>query len=163
MPSEVNVREELPRNPGGKVIKTQLRNRLGQLSPIHTTTSHASKEQTMKRNIRLGAAVLAAGLALTGCSMGNGGTDSNAEETTQTKGDSQTTTTSVKDLRIGLVAVNLNSPSIASIKDAFVEAAKAKGWSRRRLRRTGRPGCDQQRGFGLHLPRLRRDCQQLLA
>ena len=27
------------------------------------------------------------------------------------------------------MAVNLNSPSIASIKDAFVEAAKAKGWS----------------------------------
>lgn len=31
--------------------------------------------------------------------------------------------------QIGMVAVNLNSPSIAAIKDAFVAAAEAKGWT----------------------------------
>lgn len=82
----------------------------------------------MKSNIRLGAAVLAAGLALTGCSMDDGGTDSNADDTNQTNGDSESTA-SVEDLQVGLVAVNLNSPSIASIKDAFVAAAEEKGWT----------------------------------
>lgn len=82
----------------------------------------------MKHHLRLGAAVLAAGLVLTGCSMDDGDTDNNAENTTQTNGDSDTAA-SVEDLQIGLVAVNLNSPSIAAIKDAFEAAAEEKGWT----------------------------------
>ena len=36
---------------------------------------------------------------------------------------------SAKHVTIGLVAVNLNSPSITRIKDAFVKAARARGWT----------------------------------
>lgn len=42
---------------------------------------------------------------------------------------SAATSAKKKGITIGLVAVNLNSPSITRIKDAFVVAAKAKGWT----------------------------------
>lgn len=83
----------------------------------------------MKRNIRLVAAGMVAVLALAGCSMDS---NSSGESSGDDGGGSSAGTTaggSTEDLKIGLVAVNLNSPSIAAIKDSFVEAAEAKGWS----------------------------------
>ena len=85
----------------------------------------------MKRNIRLMAAGLVAVLAMAGCSMDSGNSDGDAGSSSSS-GASEGTNAgsgSADDLKIGLVAVNLNSPSIAAIKDSFVEAAEAKGWS----------------------------------
>lgn len=85
----------------------------------------------MKRTIRLSAAVLAASLTLVGCSMDS----DNNEPSTNSSGDSSSSesgneaTGPVEDLSIGFVAVNLNSPSINGIKNEFVEAAEAKGWT----------------------------------
>jgi ribose transport system substrate-binding protein len=42
---------------------------------------------------------------------------------------SATASPAAKKLTVGLVAVNLNSPSITRIKDAFVRSAKARGWT----------------------------------
>lgn len=82
----------------------------------------------MKRTIRLSAAVLAASLTLVGCSM-----DSDSGQQSKSNGknsaDAGSGGKSVEDLSIGFVAVNLNSPSINGIKNEFVEAAEAKGWS----------------------------------
>ena len=84
----------------------------------------------MLRNIRLIATGLVAALALAGCSMDTGASEDSSSA--GSGGASEDTSTGAKDtgdLKIGLVAVNLNSPSIAAIKDSFEEAAKAKGWS----------------------------------
>lgn len=86
----------------------------------------------MKRNIRVMAAGLVAILALSGCSMGS--SDSTSTSNDSDGGSSEASagtsgTTEVGPLKVGLVAVNLNSPSIAAIKDAFVKAAEGKGWS----------------------------------
>ncbi|MBI2245431.1 MAG: sugar ABC transporter substrate-binding protein [Nocardioides sp.] len=84
----------------------------------------------MKRNIRLVAAGLVAVLAMAGCSMNSGSEDdSSSDSTTSASEGSDAGTGSAEDLKVGLVAVNLNSPSIAAIKDSFVAAAEAKGWS----------------------------------
>lgn len=84
----------------------------------------------MKRNIRLMAAGLVAILALAGCSMDSGNSDGDSSSSTDGSSEgTQAGSGSADNLKIGLVAVNLNSPSIAAIKDSFVEAAKAKGWS----------------------------------
>jgi ABC-type sugar transport system substrate-binding protein len=89
------------------------------------------KEHGMKRNIRLLAAGTVAILALTGCSMDSGSDSESSKDDPSTSGSSEGTSAggSVDDLKIGLVAVNLNSPSIAAIKDSFVDAAESKGWS----------------------------------
>jgi ABC-type sugar transport system substrate-binding protein len=83
----------------------------------------------MKRNLRFGAIVLAAGLALSSCSMGDD--ESNSDESSDGSSQNQggTTGEAVDDLSVGFVAVNLNSPSINGIKDEFVKAAEEKGWS----------------------------------
>lgn len=83
----------------------------------------------MKRNLRFGAIVLAAGLALSSCSMGDD--ESNSDESSDGSSQNQGSTTgeAVDDLSVGFVAVNLNSPSINGIKDEFVKAAEEKGWS----------------------------------
>jgi ribose transport system substrate-binding protein len=87
----------------------------------------------MKRNLRLMATGLVAVLAVSGCSMGNaessGSSGSDTSSSPSSSSSSDTTTKDVGDLKIGLVAVNLNSPSIASIKDSFVKEAEAKGWT----------------------------------
>lgn len=84
----------------------------------------------MKRNIRLVAAGLVAVLAMAGCSMDSGSDDdTSSESTTSASEGTDANSASAEDLKVGLVAVNLNSPSIAAIKDSFVNAAEAKGWS----------------------------------
>lgn len=84
----------------------------------------------MKRNIRLVAAGLVAVLAMAGCSMNSGSEDdTSSDSTTSASEGTDPGSGSADDLKVGLVAVNLNSPSIAAIKDSFVEAAEAKGWS----------------------------------
>ncbi len=84
----------------------------------------------MKRNIRLLAACLVAALAVAGCTMDSGSNSSNSTPgTANANSSTKTGTGSAANLKIGLVAVNLNSPSIAAIKDSFVKAAEAKGWS----------------------------------
>lgn len=79
----------------------------------------------MKRTIRTTAVAMAALLALVGCSMDSGNNGS-SESSNETSGSSAGGP--VDDLTVGFVAVNLNSPSIAAIKDSFVKEAKAKGW-----------------------------------
>jgi ABC-type sugar transport system substrate-binding protein len=88
----------------------------------------------MKHTIRLAATAATAALMLAGCSMASGG--SNNASTSGSSGSASAGASagtggakSTKKLKIGLVAVNLNSPSIAAIKDSFVAAAKAKGWT----------------------------------
>jgi len=84
----------------------------------------------MKRNLRLGAVSIAAALFLAGCSMDSGDSDNDNASGNDTGSESTSGATgSVEDLKVGLVAVNLNSPSIAAIKDAFVASAEEKGWS----------------------------------
>lgn len=84
----------------------------------------------MKRTIRLVAVASASvmAFAMAGCSSG---TSSSADQSPGTSPDTSSTKadTPVGKLKIGLVAVNLNSPSISGIKDSFVKAAKAKGWT----------------------------------
>jgi ABC-type sugar transport system substrate-binding protein len=82
----------------------------------------------MKRNIRLAAAGLVTALALTACSMGDDDSDKK-DSSDNTSSNSGSEGGSVEDLSIGFVAVNLNSPSINGIKDQFVDAAEARGWS----------------------------------
>jgi ribose transport system substrate-binding protein len=71
---------------------------------------------------------LAALLAVSACSSGTSSSVSSAA--TSAAATSATTSAAVgpKDATIGFVAVNLNSPSITRIKDAFVKAATARGW-----------------------------------
>jgi ribose transport system substrate-binding protein len=89
----------------------------------------------MKRNIRVMAVGTVAVLALTGCSMGSSGSSdsSSSGSSSSSSGDSSAGSgAGAKDtsnLKVGMVAVNLNSPSINAIKDSFVKAAKAKGWT----------------------------------
>lgn len=86
----------------------------------------------MKRNFRFGVTSVAAILALAGCSMDNGGSAETAEDPPEEPAaadEAEPAASTVEDLQIGLVAVNLNSPSIAAIKDVFVAAAEDKGWS----------------------------------
>ncbi len=84
----------------------------------------------MNRNIRTMATGLAAILALAGCSMGSSDSSGSTNSGSSSSANPDTGgTEEVGDLQIGLVAVNLNSPSIAAIKDSFVSAAEAKGWS----------------------------------
>jgi ABC-type sugar transport system substrate-binding protein len=83
----------------------------------------------MKRIIRLLAVGLVAALALTGCSMDNGSKEDSSDSGSSGTAADTNGSKSVDHLKIGLVAVNLNSPSIAAIKDSFVAAAKAKGWT----------------------------------
>ncbi len=79
----------------------------------------------MKRTTRLTALALAAALSLAGCSMDSGSDSSNSSSNSSSD---KATGGPVGDITVGFVAVNLNSPSIAAIKDSFVEAAEAKGW-----------------------------------
>jgi ABC-type sugar transport system substrate-binding protein len=84
----------------------------------------------MKRNIRVMTTGLVAVLALAGCSMDSGSkTDSSSSNSSSSTSEGTAASGDVGDLKIGLVAVNLNSPSIAAIKDSFVAAAESKGWS----------------------------------
>jgi ribose transport system substrate-binding protein len=89
------------------------------------------KEHGMKRNIRVMAAGLVAVLALAGCSMSSDDSkDSSSSSTSSSSASADSgTAKDTSNLKVGLVAVNLNSPSIAAIKDAFVKSAEAKGWS----------------------------------
>lgn len=79
--------------------------------------------------------VLALAVALTACGGSNSGSgsgsDASAQQDTSAGGSTASSDTGEpgKKLKIGLVAVNLNSPSITRIKDAFVAAAKKRGWS----------------------------------
>lgn len=86
----------------------------------------------MKHTIRLSVAALAVSLTLASCSMdgdeADQSTTSDASSSSESEGASEAVE-SVEDLSVGLVAVNLNSPSINGIKDEFVEAAEEKGWS----------------------------------
>jgi ABC-type sugar transport system substrate-binding protein len=73
---------------------------------------------------RIVCAALAVLLLLTGCTMNknkSAGSSPSASASSFGGGNSGAVT-------IGLVAVNLNSPSITRIKDAFIAAAKPKGW-----------------------------------
>ena len=87
----------------------------------------------MKHTIRLLAAGVVASLALTGCSMSSDGSNDKSSgggaSSTPSADSGVQPADDVKNLKVGLVAVNLNSPSIAAIKDSFVAAAKDKGWS----------------------------------
>jgi ABC-type sugar transport system substrate-binding protein len=84
----------------------------------------------MKRNLRFGAIVLAAGLALSSCSMGDDKADSDKDSnSSSSENQGGNAGEPVEDLSVGFVAVNLNSPSINGIKDEFVKAAEDKGWS----------------------------------
>jgi len=79
------------------------------------------------------ALVLALGASACGEKATGGGDSSSADNTTSTSNSNataggETTAGSTKNLKIGMVAVNLNSPSITRIKDAFVKAAEARGW-----------------------------------
>lgn len=83
----------------------------------------------MKSNIRIVMVVLITSFALIGCSSGNGGTSSNTNSSTSSNSTPDSPTAGKNGpVSIGFVAVNLNSPSITRIKDAFVKSAKAKGW-----------------------------------
>jgi ABC-type sugar transport system substrate-binding protein len=86
------------------------------------------KEHGMKRNIRVIAVGMVAVLALAGCSMGSDDSSDSSSDSSSASADSGAAK-DVSDLKVGLVAVNLNSPSIAAIKDAFVKSAEAKGWT----------------------------------
>lgn len=83
----------------------------------------------MKRNLRFGAIVLAAGLALSSCSMGDNESNSDKDSNNSSQNQAGTAGGPVEDLSVGFVAVNLNSPSINGIKDQFVKAAEDKGWT----------------------------------
>lgn len=72
------------------------------------------RKSTLARAAATTAAV-AALAALAGAGMGTAATTGTAAKK--------------KGVTIGFVAVNLNSPSITRIKDAFVKSAKAKGWT----------------------------------
>lgn len=69
----------------------------------------------------------AAALVLAGCTMGTSEPTSAPSSDTGTGSD--TGGAMASDLEIGLVAVNLNSPSISRINDAFVSAAEEAGWT----------------------------------
>jgi ribose transport system substrate-binding protein len=83
----------------------------------------------MKRNIRVMAVGMVATLALAGCSMGSDDTKDSSSKSSSSASAGSGEAKDVGALKIGLVAVNLNSPSINGIKDQFVKAAEAKGWS----------------------------------
>ena len=83
----------------------------------------------MKRTIRMTAAALAVGLFLASCSMDSDSEPANSSGSNTNSSDGGSAGEPVGELSVGFVAVNLNSPSIAGIKDSFVEAAEAKGWS----------------------------------
>lgn len=78
----------------------------------------------MKRKFAPLALVAAAALLVTGCTMASN--EPTPEATNDGGGSSGELAT---DLQIGVVAVNLNSPSIARINDAFKAAAEEAGWT----------------------------------
>lgn len=86
----------------------------------------------MFRKTRLaGVALLsAAALSLAACSGSSGGTTSSSAPAPSASGSSQGGGgAELTDVKIGLVAVNLNSPSVTRIKDAMVKSAEARGWT----------------------------------
>lgn len=80
----------------------------------------------MKRKFAPLVAIGAAALLLAGCTMG-GGEPTTPEETTAP--DSGSSGEMATDLQVGVVAVNLNSPSVARINEALKTAAEDVGWT----------------------------------
>lgn len=80
----------------------------------------------------VGVALLsAAALSLAACSGSSGGTASSSAPAPSTSESSSGGGggAELTDVKIGLVAVNLNSPSITRIKDAMVKSAESRGWT----------------------------------
>jgi ribose transport system substrate-binding protein len=80
----------------------------------------------MNRKFGMLATALLSVSLLAGCTMAGATTAATVSPTTGSAAPGK----AIKgDVKIGLVGVNLNSPSITRIKDAFVAAAKTKGWT----------------------------------
>jgi ABC-type sugar transport system substrate-binding protein len=81
----------------------------------------------MKLSLRITGMAVAGLVSLSGCSMAASG-NTPASPKGSAAANVGTAAKSRGNVTIGFVAVNLNSPSIARIKDSFVAAAKTRGW-----------------------------------
>jgi len=78
---------------------------------------------------RLAAAAIAAMTALIALSACSSGTTSGSPTSAAASAPAKSAAAGSHGKQLGLVAVNLNSPSITRIKDAFQKSAKAKGYT----------------------------------